>query len=163
MPQCVFVSTLFQNMGLVQKCFRKFQCHFLRKPLPTKQSTQYMANETMVINDLKDKVWNKSHTLNELRNNTRCEVSAVSGKELQSANNVFRRYAQFTESSQHALQRLWVFIRLSKSCYHWDAFCTSLHWHSPFLKGGIRRNAGVVSSSCCRKWPNVYFLFDKLV
>jgi hypothetical protein len=80
---------------------------------------------------LKDEVYETSpHTVEELRNNTRRYISAISGEKLQEHyTNVFCRYTKYIRSGeqhfQHLLLQWLVFIALSKGHSHCDSLAPS--------------------------------------
>jgi hypothetical protein len=82
---------------------------------------------------LHDKVYKKSHTLEELRNSFRCEIKGICGEELQRANtNVFGRYTRLfwqqgnIQSQLHTLS----LITLCKGYSHCDNLRRDLRYLS---------------------------------
>jgi hypothetical protein len=92
--QCVCLVQLYFKHESARKCHRKFQLKFPGEPVPSRQNIHYLVNKLKTRRSLLDKKSDRKrtpHTPGEQRNMRR-EISAISGEEIQSGNNVFCRY-----------------------------------------------------------------------
>jgi hypothetical protein len=88
------------------------------------------------VGSLKDKVYETTpHTLEELINTILIEISAISEEELQRVKNVFRSCPKRIRLGRHHFEHLlwhwWVFVRLSKGCYHSESSRFLHHLFTP--------------------------------